>query len=72
MAEQAGEKTEQPTAKHLEDALSKGQIARSREVHTAAILIAGLLAFKFAGGETWRLMGSALIDTFSHLHDTPL
>lgn len=73
MAEQeGGEKTEQPTAKHLEDALSKGQIPRSREVHTAAILIAGLLAFKFAGAETWRLMGNALIDSFSHLHDSPL
>jgi flagellar biosynthetic protein FlhB len=72
MSEQVGEKTEQPTAKHLEDALKKGQIARSREVQTAFVLLAALLAFKFVGGETWRLMGNALVSSFSHLHDTPL
>ena len=30
MSEQTGEKTEQPTPKRLEEALNKGQIARSR------------------------------------------
>jgi flagellar biosynthetic protein FlhB len=72
MSEQVGEKTEQPTARHLEEALKKGQIARSREVQTVFVLMAGLLALKFTGGETWRLMGRALVSTFSHLHDTPL
>ncbi|MGD1085903.1 MAG: flagellar biosynthesis protein FlhB [Verrucomicrobiota bacterium] len=72
MSEQAGEKTEQATPKRLEDALNKGQIARSSEVQTVFVLMAGLLALKFAGPETWRLMGNALIDSFSHLHDTPL
>ncbi|MGZ4953812.1 MAG: flagellar biosynthesis protein FlhB [Methylobacter sp.] len=34
------EKTEEPTGKRLEDARKKGQIARSRELNTFAILIA--------------------------------
>jgi flagellar biosynthetic protein FlhB len=72
MSEQTGEKTEQPTARHLEEALKKGQIARSREVQTVFVLGAGLLALKFTGGETWRLMGKSLVSTFTHLNDTPL
>jgi len=71
MSEQSGEKTEQPTARHLEDALKKGQIARSREVQTVFVLMACLVALKFAGGEP-ALMGRTLVSTFSHLHDTPL
>ena len=46
MSEQIGEKTEQPTARHLEEALKKGQIARSREVQTVFVLMAGLLALE--------------------------
>jgi flagellar biosynthetic protein FlhB len=72
MSDQAGEKTEQPTPRHLEEALKKGQIARSREVQTVFVLMAGLIALKFTGAETWRLMSQSLISTLSHLHDTPL
>jgi flagellar biosynthetic protein FlhB len=72
MSEATGEKTEQATPKHLEDALNKGQIARSSEVQTVFVLMGGMLALKFAGPETWRLMGNALVDSFSHLHNTPL
>ena len=40
-AESGQERTEQPTPKRLEDARKKGQIARSRELNTTAILLAG-------------------------------
>ncbi len=46
MAEEEGqERTEEPTAKRLEEAKKKGQIARSRELNTVAMLLvsAGLL-----------------------------
>jgi flagellar biosynthetic protein FlhB len=72
MSEQIGEKTEQPTVRHLEEALKKGQIARSREVQTVFVLMGGLLALKFTGAETWRLMSRTLVSSLSHLHDTPL
>ncbi|MDP5208112.1 EscU/YscU/HrcU family type III secretion system export apparatus switch protein, partial [Alishewanella sp. SMS9] len=49
MAEDSGaEKTEQPTPKKLQDAAEKGQIARSKDLGTAFVLIgsaAALLVF---------------------------
>ena len=42
MPEHAGEKTEQATPRRLEEALKKGQFARSAEVQTVFVLCAGL------------------------------
>ena len=70
MSEQAGEKTENPTGKRMEEALKKGQIPRSREVQTVFVLMGALMAMRYTGVETWRLMGKALVSSFSHLHDT--
>src|SRR5580692_10752121 len=72
MAEQAGEKTEKPTGKRLEEAINKGQIARSPEVQTVFVLAGALMALGMTGREMWRMMGESCISTFSHLHDTPL
>lgn len=47
MAEQEQEKTEQATPKRKEDAREKGQVAKSREVSSAAILISALIYFWF-------------------------
>jgi flagellar biosynthetic protein FlhB len=69
---EGGDKTEQATPKHLEEAFNKGQIARSPEVHTAFVLGAGLAALGLTGGEMWRLMGESLTSMLSHLHDTPV
>jgi flagellar biosynthetic protein FlhB len=44
MAEESGqERTEEPTPKRLEDARRKGQIPRSRELNTLAVLMAGVV-----------------------------
>ena len=43
------EKTEQATPKRLQEMREKGQVAKSREVPSAAILIASLLIFYFLG-----------------------
>ncbi|MCK4742483.1 MAG: flagellar biosynthesis protein FlhB [Sulfuriflexus sp.] len=53
-AESGQEKTEQPTPKRLEDSRKKGQIARSRELNTTAILLAGGGGMIFMGD---RIMG---------------
>jgi len=51
MSEDSGqEKTEQPTPKRLEDARKKGQVPRSRELNTMALLMASAAAFLFLGG----------------------
>jgi flagellar biosynthesis protein FlhB len=72
MSDQAGEKTEKPTSKRLEEALKKGQIARSGEVQTVFVLGGALLALGFTGAETWRVMAESCASTFSHLHDTAI
>ncbi len=72
MAEQAGEKTEQPSQRKLEDAHNRGQIARSAEVQTAFVLAAILCTMSFTGREMWRTMAGATAGMLGHLHDTPL
>ena len=54
MAENAGqEKTEKATGKKRSDARKKGQVAQSREVSSAMILLASMGFFYFAG--SWML-----------------
>jgi flagellar biosynthesis protein FlhB len=72
MSEQAGEKTEKPTGKRLEEAINKGQMARSPEVQTVFVLGGVLVALVLTGQEMWRTMGQSYISTLGHLHDTPL
>ncbi|MFO1486955.1 MAG: EscU/YscU/HrcU family type III secretion system export apparatus switch protein [Verrucomicrobiota bacterium] len=72
MSEHTGEKTEQPTQKKLEDALKQGQIARSPEVQTVFVLLAGLGALSFAGREIWQQLVTTTVLTLGHLHDTQL
>jgi len=72
MSEHAGDKTEQATPRKLEEALKKGQIARSAEVQTVFVLLFALAALTFTGKDTWRQFVNAVVMTFSHLHDTSL
>jgi flagellar biosynthetic protein FlhB len=69
MSEQIGEKTEHPTPRKLEDALKRGQIARSAEVQTAFVLLAGLTALMFSGREMWELLVGVVTGSLGHLHD---
>jgi flagellar biosynthesis protein FlhB len=67
-----GDKTEQPTAKRLEQAYNHGQFARSPEVQTVCVFVAVLLAFTFSGREMWNQLVSALLAVLGHLHDIVL
>lgn len=68
----AGEKTEQPTQKRLDDARKKGQIPRSREVDSALILLAAFAVFRFGGAYMWNSAESLLVDSFTELDRDPL
>ncbi len=51
--ENGADKSEQPTEKRLSDARKKGQIARSKELNTLVVMLAGaggLMAFGAAWG----------------------
>jgi flagellar biosynthesis protein FlhB len=54
------EKTEQPTPKRLQDARDKGQVARSRELGTAAVMVAGSAVLLLGGGPLAAGMGRLL------------
>lgn len=68
----AGEKTEQPTPRRLDDARKRGQVARSKEVDSALVLLATFAAFRFGGARMWHSTESLLIDTFAQLDRDPL
>lgn len=72
MSEQAGEKTEQATPRRLEDALKKGQFARSAEVQTVFVLCGGLIAMKMAGAETWGKLSYVFTGIFQHIDSISL
>ncbi len=64
MAEnEAGEKSEAPTGKRLEEARQEGQIAKSPELMTAAFLLGSTMILSFAGPQLWRF----LLDTMGQL-----
>src|ERR1051325_11407171 len=67
--EHLGEKTEQPTPRRLEEALKRGQIARSAEVQTAFVLLGGLAALVFTSQEIWNQLVGAPVRSLGHLHD---
>ena len=50
MAEDLQERTEEPSGKRREDARQKGQVARSRELNSALVMIAAALVFLATGG----------------------
>ncbi|MDJ0806505.1 MAG: flagellar biosynthesis protein FlhB [Gammaproteobacteria bacterium] len=59
------EKTEQPTAKRLEDAKKKGQIARSRELNTMAITLIGVVALVVMSGQLGNGLKEIMTNGFS-------
>jgi len=57
---QAGEKTEQPTAKRLRDARRKGQVARSHDLSSAVLLVASVAVLYLAGGSIGGWLSGAM------------
>ena len=60
MAEAGGDKTEDPTPHRLREAREKGQVAKSREITTAFVLLLSYFLFRYMGEFMWReLTGTA-------------
>lgn len=59
-----GEKTEVPTAKKLNDARKEGQVAKSKEIITALMLLALFVVIKFYIGN----LGQQMIECFSEFY----
>jgi flagellar biosynthesis protein FlhB len=69
---EGGEKTEAPTQRRLDEAIKHGQIARSAEIQTVAVLLAGLVALRSVGPEVWNRLVIGFTSTLGHLHETTL
>ncbi|MFZ5766032.1 MAG: flagellar biosynthesis protein FlhB [Thermodesulfobacteriota bacterium] len=67
--EQSGqEKTEQPTSRRLQDARKKGDVAKSMEIPSAAVLLLGLLTLYLMSGYLLQGMLELLRHYLSQLH----
>jgi flagellar biosynthetic protein FlhB len=58
MADDSSERTEEPTAQRLKKAREEGQVARSVELSTAAILVAATLFFSMSGSYLFHRLGA--------------
>lgn len=65
MSEDAGEKTLAPTEKRIRDAAKQGDVLRSRELATAAAMLAGAAWLKFAGPWLFGLLTGSLASGLS-------
>ena len=63
--ESAQERTEKATPKRLQDARDKGQVARSRELNSAALVLLGALGLWLLGERVGGAMQALLHDGLS-------
>jgi flagellar biosynthesis protein FlhB len=66
------DKTERPTAKRLQDAREKGQVARSRDLALAAASVAATIALARLGGRLVSGLMEQVSRDLAHLGDAPL
>jgi len=62
MADDSAERTEEPTEQRLRKAREEGQVARSVELSTAAILVAATLFFSLSGSYLFHRLGALFIN----------
>ena len=64
-SESGQEKTEDPTAKRLKESRDKGQVARSKELNTLAVVMVAAVALLMVGPEMARKLMNIMIFNFS-------
>ncbi|MCK4872435.1 MAG: flagellar biosynthesis protein FlhB [Phycisphaerales bacterium] len=57
MADDVGEKSEQPTGKRKSDARTRGKVPKSKDLSSAVMLAAGLIIFRILGHRMFEDMG---------------
>ncbi len=62
------EKSEAPTQRRLQEARKKGDVAKSMEVPSAAVLLAGLLTLYYTSGYMLDRLGKMLAHFLANLH----
>lgn len=67
-----GEKTEEATPKRKQEARKKGQVAKSTEISSAFVILAGFYTLKLLGVGVYTELASFMTGIFSHLSTTDL
>lgn len=65
MADDLGERTEQPTGRRLSDARGRGQVAKSQDLSAAITLVSGVVILAVAGGFLGRSFLSIMEKTYT-------
>jgi len=72
MSEQAGEKTEQASAKKMQDAFNQGQFAKSAEIQTLFVTGAGAFSMMMMGPAIWQESARIMTSLFTELNSIEL
>ncbi len=72
MADTPGDKSEKPTEKRLSDARQKGQVARSQDLQTLAVLTVATNSLSLSGEKMFVQFSEFMQKAFSELHTTEL
>lgn len=70
MAEEGGEKTEEPTPHRLREAREKGQVAKSKEITTAILLLLTYIVLRYTGEMSWKELSSMAQSLFSQVNSS--
>ncbi|NOZ08269.1 MAG: flagellar biosynthesis protein FlhB [FCB group bacterium] len=60
----AQDKTEAPTPRRKEEALEKGEVAKSMELNSVAVMLAGIISVQFISGSLMKLFSDFTISTY--------
>jgi flagellar biosynthesis protein FlhB len=75
MGEDSGDKSEEPTPHKLREAREKGQIAKSKEITTALLLIFSYMVFRYTGVYIWdnlTIMAKSIFNQIPNVNDFSL
>jgi flagellar biosynthetic protein FlhB len=65
MGDQGGDKTEEPTPHRLREAREKGQIAKSREITTAVLLLLSFGVLRYLGPFMWGELTNMILSIYN-------
>jgi flagellar biosynthetic protein FlhB len=68
--ENGQDKTEEPTEKKIKDARAEGQIARSKELNTVVVMMAGAIGLIVEGGSIAQMMSDLMTSNFNITRET--
>lgn len=63
----AGERTEEPTQRRLDDSRAKGQVARSHEITSAALALVGFLVLPTCATNAYNEIGALMRESFNRM-----